>query len=376
MDTLTLYDFQVYWWILISLLGAALAFLLFVQGGQTLLYTIAKNETERNLLVNALGKKWELTFTTLVTFGGAFFAAFPLFYATSFGGAYWLWMFILFGFILQAVSYEFRRKPNNFLGQKTFEYFLLTNGILATVLIGVAVGGFFTGNEFYINKYNLSQWNNSLRGLESIVIFQNLLLGLTVFFLARCNALMFFINRIDYNKIWERSVRQLKGNATLFLLCFLLFALMLLTQTGFTTDPMTKTIGLEKYKYTHNLIEMPIAGLIFLIGAMLVLLGIYVSLDKNSRRGIWFSGGGTIAVVFSLFLIAGLNNTPFYPSTSNIDSSLTIENASSSLFTLKTMTYVSFFLPLVIAYIWYSWYAMTKKKINELEVNDEKNFTY
>lgn len=373
MENLTLLDFQHYWWIIISLLGAILVFLMFVQGGQTLIYTIGKTDTERSLIINVIGRKWDLTFTTLVTFGGAFFASFPLFYATSFGGAYWVWVLILLGFILQAVSYEYRKKQNNFLGEKTFEVFLFINGLLATVLIGAAVSTFFTGSEFSINEYNLQRWENPLHGIEAAFNIQNLLLGLSVFFLTRCLALMYFISRIDYNTIWDRSIKHLKINSVIFLLVFLSFLAMLLLSKGFAVDPITKNIFMEQYKYLHNLIQMPAVAAIFLIGVVLVLIGLFVSIFQRSRKGIWFSGLGTILTVFSMLLLAGFNNTAFYPSTFNLQNSLTIENASSSLYTLKSMTYVSFIVPFVIAYIWYAWRAMTKTKISEIELDSEEH---
>ena len=371
MGNLAIIDFQHYWWIIISLLGAILVFLLFVQGGQTLIYSVGKTDSERTLIINALGRKWDLTFTTLVTFGGAFFASFPLFYATSFGGAYWVWVLILLGFIFQAVSYEYRKKPNNFLGEKIFEALLFVNGLLATVLIGAAVSTFFTGSSFSINAYHLQQWENPAHGLEAALNIQNLLLGLSVFFLTRCLALMYFIMMIDFNTIWDRSVKHLKVNAVIFLVVFLSFLGMLLMQKGFAYDPATKVVSMEQYKYLHNLIQMPIVAVIFLVGVVLVLAGLFITIFNKNRKGLWFSGSGTILTVFSLLLIAGFNNTAFYPSTFNLQNSLTIENASSSLYTLKSMTYVSFIVPFVIAYIWHAWRAMTKTRINELEIESE-----
>ncbi len=372
MENLALIDFQHYWWIIISLLGGILVFLMFVQGGQTLIYTIGKTETERTLVINAIGRKWDLTFTTLVTFGGAFFASFPLFYATSFGGAYWVWVLILLGFIFQAVSYEYRKKQNNFLGSRTFEAFLFINGLLATVLIGAAVGTFFTGSEFSINEYHLQRWENPAHGLEAALNIQNLLLGLSVFFLTRCLALMYFIGMIDYNTIWDRSVKHLKINAVLFLVVFLSFLGILLTEKGFAVDKLNGTVSMEPFKYFHNFIQMPLVSIIFLAGVVLVLVGLFVSIFMKSRIGIWFSGPGTILAVFGLFIVAGFNHTSFYPSTFNLQNSLTIENASSSLYTLKSMTYVSFIIPFVIAYIWHAWRAMTKNRISELEIETEE----
>ncbi len=373
MDNLTLLDFQHYWWIIISLLGGILVFMMFIQGGQTLIFTIGKNDIERNLIINSIGRKWDLTFTTLVTFGGAFFASFPLFYSTSFGGAYWVWMLILLGFILQAVSYEYKRKPDNLLGNRTFEVFLFVNGLLATVLIGAAVGTFFTGSEFSVNENNLSRWENPAHGLEAALNIQNLLLGISVFFLTRCLALMYFINTIDYNAIWEKSKKHLKLNSILFLIPFLTFLAILFIEKGFAVDPVTKIVSLEKYKYLYNLLQMPVITILFLTGVVLVLWSLFITIFKESRKGIWFAGFGTILTVFSLLLIAGFNNTSFYPSTFNLQSSLTIENASSSLYTLRSMTYVTFIIPFVIAYIWYVWKAMNKKKITEIELETEEH---
>jgi cytochrome bd ubiquinol oxidase subunit II len=372
MENIAITDFQHYWWVIISLLGGILVFLMFVQGGQTLIYTIGKTETERTLIINSIGRKWDLTFTTLVTFGGAFFASFPLFYATSFGGAYWVWVLILLGFIFQAVSYEYRKKQNNFLGTRTFEIFLFINGLLATVLIGAAVSTFFTGSSFSVNDYHLQRWENPAHGLEAALNVQNLLLGLSVFFLTRCLALMYFICMIDYNTIWDRSVKHLKINSVLFLIVFLSFIAMLLLQEGFAVNPFNKVIYMEKYKYLHNFLQMPLVSAIFVLGVVLVLIGLFMNIFQKSRIGIWFSGLGTIFAVFSLFLLAGFNNTSFYPSTFNLQNSLTIENASSSLYTLRSMTYVSFIVPFVIAYIWHAWRAMTKTRINEMEMETEE----
>lgn len=377
---------QQYWWVIISLLGASLVFLMFVQGGQTLIYKLGKTEEERNLIVNALGRKWELTFTTLVTFGGAFFASFPLFYSTSFGGAYWVWMAILFAFIIQAVSYEYRSKPNNFLGKKTFETFLFINGAVGTILIGTAVATFFTGSQFSVDKMNLmnlsgdkmpiiSAWETPFHGLEAVwttaklAFLQNLSLGLAVFFLARLSGNLFFINYIEHEQIVERARKSLKSNAILFLVFFLFFVIRLLFIDGFAVND--GIVSLEKYKYLHNLIDMPVVLILFLTGVILVLFGIYKALLKNDKKAFWWVSAGTVLTVLSLFLIAGLNNTAYYPSTFDLQSSLTIQNSSSSHYTLTAMSYVSILVPFVVAYIWYVWRSMTKKQISLKELEEQ-----
>jgi len=386
-ETLSLTALQQYWWILVSLLGALLVFLMFVQGGQTLLYTLGKTEDERTLLVNLLGRKWEFTFTTLVTFGGAFFASFPLFYSTSFGGAYWVWMVILLAFVIQAVSYEYRRKPNNFLGQRTFEAMLFVNGLLGTVLIGTAVGTFFTGSEFSVNKMNLadlagnkmpiiSEWQGPAHGLEAALNVRNLLLGLTVFFLARVLALQYFMNRLNHVEIQERVRRKMLYNALPFVVFFLAFAIWLLLSEGFAVDPASKKVFFEPYKYARNLVDMPVVGVMFVAGMLLVLSGIALVMLRSARagrKGIWLSGGGTVLTVLSLFLLAGFNHTAYYPSTYDLQSSLTIENSSSSHYTLTAMSYVSLFIPFVLAYIWYAWRSIDKKKIDLEEIKSDSH---
>ncbi|MEI7596999.1 MAG: cytochrome d ubiquinol oxidase subunit II [Bacteroidota bacterium] len=361
---------QQYWWVIVSLLGGLLVFLMFVQGGQTLLGTIAKTEMQKSILVNILGRKWELGYTTLVTFGGAAFAAFPLFYSTSFGGAYWVWIAILFCYTIQAVSYEFRTKAGNFLGQKTYETFLFINGSVGVILIGVAVGTFFTGSNFEIDNMNLSYWRNSLGGLEGAFDFTNLSLGFAIFFLARILGSQYFIKMTDEPTIIENSFKQIKYSTLPFLVFFLYFAGALLLGSGFAYDPTSKLVFVEKYKYFHNLIEMPIVAVIFLLGVVGVLAGIGLSIFKKNINAMFFSGTGTVLTVFAVLLLAGLNNTSFYPSIYDPQSSLTIENASSSIFTLKTMSYVSLIVPFVLAYIVYIWRLMDKKNINEEEINN------
>jgi len=359
---------QHYWWAIISLLAALLVFLLFVQGGQSLIYEMGKSKNERTMILNALGRKWEFTFTTLVTFGGAFFASFPLFYSTSFGGAYWAWMALLFCFIIQAVSYEYRSKPKNFLGQKTFDAFLFANGLLAPILIGVVVGTFFTGAAFSISNLNASTWHNSARGLEAVLNINNVALGLAVFFLARILALLYFMNAIDNKVLFDRSKKYLLYNTAPFLVFFLFFVIRLLLKDGYAYNPETMAVSMEPFKYFMNLVQMPVVLILFLVGVLAVLWGIISSLLKDQTRGIWWAGGGTVSVVFSLMLIAGYNNTCYYPSNFDLQSSLNIVNSSSSAFTLKTMSYVSLAVPFVVAYIWYAWKAINVKKITEGEV--------
>ncbi len=372
---------QQYWWIIISSLGSILVFLLFVQGGQTLIYTLGKNENERTIIVNVLGRKWEFTFTTLVTFGGSLFASFPLFYATSFGGAYWLWISILFCFVIQAIAYEFRSKPNNLFGHKTYEIFLFINGVLGTVLLGTTLGTFFNGAKFSVNFSNItnpdnpviSQWGSPFHGLEAILNFHNLSLGMAVFFLARTMALLYFINNIDDNNIIKRVRVQLIINSLPFICFFMIFITRLFLIKGFSYNTETYIISMEKFKYFHNLIEMPLTGFLFTTGTLLVIFGIIKSIISKYSKGIWFTGTGTFLVVFSLFIIAGFNNTAYYPSTSDLQSSLTIQNSSSSKYTLTVMSYVSLLVPFVFAYIYYAWKAINRKKINVDEIKEESH---
>lgn len=371
-ETLSLLSLQQYWWIIISLLGSLLVFLMFVQGGQTLLH-LGKTDMERTILVNSLGRKWEFTFTTLVTFGGAFFASFPLFYSTSFGGAYWVWMAILFCFVIQAISYEYRSKPENFLGKRVYETFLLINGALGTILIGTAVATFFTGSMFSVSDVNFSRWETSTHGLEAALNLHNLSLGLAVFFLARVLGLLYFINNINHKAILDRAYKQLWFNVLPFLFFFLTFLIWLLVRDGFAYDPVTKVVSMEPYKYLHNLLEMPLVSVFLVLGVVLVLYGLFMSLFRAATKGIWFTGIGTVLTVFALFLIAGFNHTAYYPSTFDLQSSLTIENSSSSHYTLTAMSYVSLFVPFVFAYIFFAWKAIDKSKITEEELNNESH---
>lgn len=376
---------QHYWWFLVSLLGALLVFLLFVQGGQSLLFTIGKNELQQKMLLNSTGRKWEFTFTTLVTFGGAFFASFPLFYSTSFGGAYWVWILILLCFVLQAVSYEYQAKKGNLLGKKTYQIFLLINGIAGPVLLGTAVGTFFNGAEFVINKAQLtdiampviSSWANPLHGLEAAFVVWNLFLGLAVFFLARVMALLYFINNINHAEINERCRKRLIPEAALFLVFFLVFVIRLMLVNGFAVNPETNEVFMQPNKYLLNLIEMPAVLAVLLVGVIAVLFGIGKSiLVATWKKGIWFAGVGTVLTVLALLLCAGWNNTAYYPSLVDLQSSLTLQNSSSSLFTLKTMSYVSILVPFVLAYIFYAWRALDLHKITAEEMADEEGHTY
>ena len=361
---------QQYWWFLVSLLGALLVFLLFVQGGQSLLFTIGKTEVEQKMIMNSTGRKWEFTFTTLVTFGGAFFASFPLFYSTSFGGAYWVWMLILLCFVLQAVSYEYQSKKGNLLGKKTYRIFLILNGVLGPLLLGTAVGTFFTGAEFVVNKEQLSEvampvistWANPLHGLEAAFNPWNLMLGLAVFFLSRVLALLYFINNINDVNIYDRCRSQLRKETIPFLLFFLAFVINLVLTDGFAVDPQSQVVFMQPFKYFINLTQMPAVGAVLLVGVIAVLMGISKTIFvKGWKKGIWFTGVGTVLTVLALLLCAGWNNTAYYPSNVDLQSSLTIANSCSSEFTLQTMAVVSLLIPFVLAYIAYAWYAIDRK---------------
>ena len=375
---------QQYWWLIVSLLGAILVCLLFVQGGNSLLFCLGKTEEHRKMLVNSTGRKWEFTFTTLVTFGGAFFASFPLFYSTSFGGAYWLWMIILFSFVLQAVSYEFQSKAGNLLGKKTYRTFLVINGVVGPLLLGGAVATFFTGSDFYINKANMtdtimpviSHWGNGCHGLDALTNIWNVILGLAVFFLARVLGALYFINNIDDKELTDKCRRAVLNNTVLFLLFFLAFVIRTLVSDGFAVNPDTQEVYMQPFKYFTNFIEMPVVLILFLIGVVLVLFGIGKTvLKKTFDKGIWFTGIGTVLTVLSLLLVAGYNNTAYYPSYTDLQSSLTLANSCSSEFTLKTMAYVSILVPFVLAYIFYAWRSIDRHKITEKEM-DEGGHSY
>lgn len=376
---------QQYWWLIVSLLGALLVFLLFVQGGQSLLVTIGKTEEDKKLILNSLGRKWEFTFTTLVTFGGAFFASFPLFYSTSFGGAYYVWMAILFVFVIQAVAYEFRSKDGNFLGAKTYDVFLLINGSIAPLLIGTAVGTFFTGANYTVDFANIgsiepgtsiiSQWATPWRGLEAVLDYRNLALGAAVLFLARSLGLQYFINNIDDQTIVERSRAQLWVESITFVVFFLVFLISIILSDGWAVDS-AGIVSIEPYKYLTNLLEMPIVLALLLIGVVLVLWGFVVTLLTQTRKGIWFSGSGTILTVLALLLTVGYNGTSYYPSLVETQHSLTIYNSSSSEFTLSVMAIVSLIIPAVVAYIWYAWRSMNRKRITREELEDKNEHFY
>lgn len=370
METSTYIFLQHYWWFLVSLLGGLLVFLLFVQGGQSLVFQLGKTEAQQQQLLGSTGKKWELTFTTLVTFGGAFFASFPLFYSTSFGGAYWVWMLILLCFVIQAVSYEYQMKKGNLLGKKTYRVFLLINGIAGPVLLGTAVGTFFNGAEFIVNKEQLSdlampvisQWATPWHGLEAVLNLWNVCLGIAVFFLARVLAILYFINNVEDKEIQMESRKRLLPESIAFLVFFLAFLIHLLVADGFAVNPDTQEIFMQPYKYALNLLEMPYVTGILLIGVVLVLWGIGKTyLSSAYRKGIWFSGSGTVLTVLALLLCAGWNHTAYYPSLADLQSSLTIQNSCSSPFTLKVMSYVSILIPFVLAYIFYAWRAIDLK---------------
>lgn len=370
---------QHYWWFIVSLLGAILVFLLFVQGGNSLLFCLGKTEEQKKMMINSTGRKWEFTFTTLVTFGGAFFASFPLFYSTSFGGAYWLWMIILFSFVLQAVSYEFQSKAGNLLGKTTYRTFLVINGVVGPVLLGGAVATFFTGSEFYINKGNMadammpviSRWANAGHGLDALLNPWNVVLGLAVFFLARILGALYFINNINEDDLVKRCRRALWGNTGLFLLFFLAFVIRTLVADGYAVRPETGEVFMEPYKYLTNFLQMPVVLLVFLSGVVAVLWGILRTLWKPGfDKGIWFAGAGTVLTVLALLLVAGYNNTAYYPSTADLQSSLTLANSCSSLFTLRVMAYVSILVPFVLAYIFYAWRSIDNRKIDAKEMEE------
>ncbi len=370
---------QHYWWFVVSLLRALLVFLLFVQGGNSLLFCLGKTEEQKKMMINSTGRKWEFTFTTLVTFGGAFFASFPLFYSTSFGGAYWLWMIILFSFVLQAVSYEFQSKAGNLLGKTTYRTFLVINGVVGPVLLGGAVATFFTGSNFYINKGNIadaampviSQWANGWHGLDALLNPWNVVLGLAVFFLARILGALYFINNINEDDLVKRCRRALWGNTALFLVFFLAFVIRTLLADGYAVRPETGEVFMEPYKYLTNFLQMPVVLLVFLVGVVAVLWGIIRTLWKPAfDKGIWFAGAGTVLTVLALLLVAGYNNTAYYPSTHDLQSSLTLANSCSSQFTLKVMAYVSILVPFVLAYIFYAWRSIDNRKIDAKEMEE------
>ena len=373
---------QHYWWFIVSLLGALLVFLMFVQGANSMVFSLGHSDEERRVVVNSTGRKWEITFTTLVTFGGAFFASFPLFYSTSFGGAYWLWMIILFSFVLQAVSYEFQNKLGNILGTRTFQWMLVANGIIGPLLLGGAVATFFNGSNFVVDKGTLtsfqpviSHWANASYGLDALLDPWNLVFGLAVFFLARILGTLYIINNVDDENIRSRGSVRLVGCTITFLVFFLAFLVRTLLKEGFAVDPSTGLIVMEPMKYLHNLIAMWPLLIVFAVGVVLLLYGVGRTIvSKTYIKGIWPAGIGVVLAVLALLLCAGWNNTAFYPSNADLQSSLTIANSCSSEFTLRTMFYVSLLVPFVVAYIAYVWYAMDKKKLTKEEVSDEEAY--
>ena len=374
------YDFlQHYWWFIISLLGALLVFLLFVQGANSMIFQLGKTEEERRMLINSTGRKWEFTFTTLVTFGGAFFASFPLFYSTSFGGAYWVWVLILFTFIIQAISYEFQNKAGNLFGVRTFQTGLIINGILGPLLLGGAVATFFTGSNFIVEKGNItdfmqpviSHWANGSRGLDVLLNPWVVIFGISVVFLARILGTLYINNNVNDDIIRGRVRKQLLVNTVLFLLFFLPFLIVTLVGEGYAVIE-AGVIVMEPMKYLSNLLAMWPLAIILLVGVVLLLFGIVKTVLKPEYvRGIWPAGIGVVLVVLVLFLIAGWNNTAYYPSTADLQSSLTLKNSSSSEFTLKAMFYVSFLVPFVLAYIVYAWRAIDKKAIDRKEIAED-----
>ncbi len=377
------YEFlQQYWWFLIALLGGLLVFLLFVQGGNALIFLAGKNEGQRQLIVNSTGRKWELTFTTLVTFGGAFFASFPLFYSTSFGGAYWVWILILITFVFQAVSYEFQNKAGNILGKNAFRIFLTLNGCLAPLLIGTAVGTFFTGSDFMVKKSAvgdiaapvISRWANEWHGLEAVANPFNVEFGLMVMFLTVCLGALYMINNIDDKELGISLRRSLMICFGGFLLMLVLVLVQFITMEGFAVDA-EGVVTMEKGKYFHNLIQMPVVLIMFLLGAVLLVAGVVMTLMKKEfNRGIWIAGPGTVLAVMAIFMIAGYNGTAYYPSTADIQCSLTLSNSCSSEFTLKTMAIVSLIIPFVVAYIAYFWRQMDKKSLTKEEMEKGEKY--
>lgn len=374
--------YQEYWWFLVSLLGGLLVFLLFVQGGNALIFSLGQNELERKMIVNSTGRKWEFTFTTLVTFGGAFFASFPLFYSTSFGGAYWLWMIILFSFVLQAVSYEYQSKKGNLLGRNTYRAFLVLNGFVGPFFLGCAVATFFTGSDFVVNKEQLltqgmpviSVWGNNWHGLDALANGWNIVLGLAVVFLSRVLGALYLINNILDEGINHKARRAVLFNAVPFLVLFLTFVIRLFLAEGFAVDPQSGIVFMEPFKYWHNLLALPVVAVLFLLGVAGVLGGIVgCVLKPDFCKGIWWTGAGTVLAVLALLLLAGYNHTAYYPSVTDLQSSLTLSNSCSSEFTLKTMSVVSLLIPFVLAYIFYAWRSIDRKKIDALEMQEDEH---
>lgn len=379
---------QDYWWFLISLLGGLLVFLLFVQGGQSFIFSLTKDNLQQRMLVNSTGRKWEFTFTTLVTFGGAFFASFPLFYSTSFMGAYWVWMLVLFCFVIQAVSFEFQNKKGNVWGKKSYQWALFLNGVLAPVLLGAAVGTFFTGANFMVDRSNITNLGGNLsvstwlpyegimlHGLEAVLNPWNVVLGVAVLFLARTTGLLYFINNIREEEVRTAARKRVLPNAAIFLVFFLAFLGYLLTAEGFAVNPDTKEVFMEQYKYLNNLLQQPVLLVLFLLGVVAVLYGIVMTVVKDGfTKGIWYEGIGVVVVVTILFLLAGWNHTSYYPSFGDLQSSLTIRNSSSSEYTLEVMAYASLVIPFVLAYIFYAWKKLDFHKFDKEEMTKGNHY--
>lgn len=388
-ELLSYENLQIYWWAIVSILAGFLVFMFFVQGGQTLFWQLSDNEKEKTLLTNVIGHKWELTFSTLVTFGGAFFAAFPLFYSTSFGGAYWVWMLILWSFVIQAVSYEYRKKVGSFLGQKTYETFLFLNGILAPVLLGAAVSTFFTGSAFSVDTSRIlnlannidaviSRWHTPWHGLEAVwtlkdlAFLQNIALGLAILFLSRINATLYIKKMVVNDNIQIKASKTLIIDSVLFLIFFLFWLIRLMFLDGFAVNPDTQEIFMQPYKYFYNIIQTPVTAIVILLGVVSVLIGLFLGVFKKADKAFWFTGAGTAFAVIGVFFLAAYNNTSMYPSTYDLQSSLTITNASSSKFTLMVMSYVSLMVPFVAAYIIWAWRVMDKDKISVEKMDKEE----
>ena len=375
------YEFlQNYWWVLIALLGGLLVALMFVQGANLHLGNRTLSDTQKRMILNSTGRKWELTFTTLVTFGGAFFASFPLFYSTSFGGAYWVWVLLLLTFVFQAVAYEFQHKKGNLLGVKGFRVALMVNGLLAPFLVGTAVGTFFTGSDFTVNKVAItdpsapviSTWGNNWHGLEALGQYHAVLLGCTLMFLAGILGALYILNNVEDDAIHAQMRRSIKISISPFLAAFLFWTAILLTRQGYAVSP-DGVVSLEPFKYLHNLLAMPAVLVMLLLGVVLVLYSLYLGAFSKSRKGIWFAMPGTVLVVMSVFFLAGFNGTAYYPSCTDLQSSLYLDNSCSSYFTLKVMACVSLLIPFVVAYIAYAWRAMDRKKITAEEINSEEH---
>ncbi|MGD9970956.1 MAG: cytochrome d ubiquinol oxidase subunit II [Sulfuricurvum sp.] len=367
-ENLTLHELQIYWWSIISLLGGLFVFIMFVQGGQTLLNELSADETEKTMLVNSLGRKWELGFTTLVLFGGALFAAFPLFYATSFGGAYWVWLAILFTFIIQAVSYEYRKKEGNVFGAATYETFLAVNGYAGTFLLGAAISTFFSGAMFSLDDNHFVTWMTSTRGLEALLDWHNYPLPIAMIFLVRIIAGMYFLNNIDHEPVRDRTRAMIKRNILYFLPFFLLFVVWIATKEGASYDPITGVVTMVPMKHLHTFIDLPWIGAMFVIGVVMVLVAVYNSVFRAKNCCIFTVAAGTVLTVMALLLNVGLNATAYYPSNFGMNHSLTIENSSGSHYTLSAMSYASLMVPFVLGYIAYVWYAMDRVKITEEEI--------